>query len=90
MSNLLKKNAYHVLGLDTSANQRDVQKRAKEIVKMLQIDDMPEYDIDLGVFEGFRTEDEVKEAIQKLTSPKKQIKDYFFWFNIADETDQKD
>lgn len=89
MSNLLKKNAYHVLGLDTSANQRDVQKRAKEIIKMLQIDDMPEYDLDLGVFEGFRTEDEIKESIQKLTSPKKQIKDYFFWFNISDEIDEQ-
>lgn len=89
MSNLLKNNAYHILGLDTSAVQRDVQKRAKEIVKFLQIDDTPEYDLDLGVFDSFRTEDAVKEAVQKLTSPKKQIKDYFFWFHIADEVDQQ-
>lgn len=89
MSNLLKNNAYHILGLDTSAAQRDIQKRSKEIVKFLQIDDTPEYDLDLGVFDNFRTEDAVKDAIQKLTSPKKQIKDYFFWFNIADEVDQQ-
>ncbi len=89
MSNLLKNNAYHILGLDTSATQRDIQKRSKEIVKFLQIDDTPEYDLDLGVFDNFRTEDAVKDAIQKLTSPKKRIKDYFFWFNIADEVDQQ-
>lgn len=89
MSNLLKNNAYHILGLDTSAAQRDIQKRSKEIVKFLQIDDTPKYDLDLGVFDNFRTEDTVKDAIQKLTSPKKQIKDYFFWFNIADEVDQQ-
>ncbi|MCE9585704.1 hypothetical protein K8R04_00060 [Candidatus Uhrbacteria bacterium] len=89
MSNLLKNNAYHILGLDTSAAQRDIQKRSKEIVKYLQIDDTPEYDLDLGVFENFRTEDSVKDAVQKLTSPKKQIKDYFFWFHIADEVDQQ-
>lgn len=89
MSNLLKNNAYHILGLDTSAAQRDIQKRAKEIVKVLQIDDVPEYDLDLGVFENFRTEDAVRDAVQKLTSPKKQIKDYFFWFHISDEVDEQ-
>jgi hypothetical protein len=89
MSNLLKNNAYHILGLDTSAAQRDIQKRSKEIIKFLQIDDTPEYDLDLGVFDNFRTENSVKEAVQKLTSPKKQIKDYFFWFNIADAVDQQ-
>ncbi len=89
MSNLLKNNAYHILGLDASAAQRDIQKRAKEIAKFLQIGDTPEYDLDLGVFENFRTEDTVKDAVQKLTSPKKQIKDYFFWFHIANEVDQE-
>lgn len=89
MPNLLKNNAYHILGLEASAAQRDIQKRAKEIVKVLQIDDIPEYDLDLGVFENFRTEDTVKDAIQKLTSPKKQIKDYFFWFHVSDEVDEQ-
>src|SRR3989338_1211752 len=89
MSNLLKNNAYHILGLDTSAAQRDIQKRSKEIIKYLQIDDTPEYDLDLGVFDNFRTEDAVKGAIQKLTSPKKLIKEYFFWFQISDEVDQQ-
>lgn len=89
MSNLLKNNAYHILGLDTSATQRDIQKRAKEIIKFLQIEDVPEYDLDLGFFVNFRTEDAVKESIQRLSSPKKYIKDYFFWFQIADDTDQQ-
>jgi len=89
MLNLLKNNAYHVLGLDTSATQRDIQKRAKEIVKYLQIDDTPEYDFDIGIFENFRTVDSVKNAVQILTSPKKQIKDYFFWFYISDEIDEQ-
>ncbi len=89
MSNLLKNNAYHILGLDTSAAQKDIQKRAKEIVKFLQIDDTPDYDLDLGIFDNFRTEESVKEAIQRLTSPKKQIKEYFFWFHIGDDIDQQ-
>ncbi|OGN20513.1 MAG: hypothetical protein A2910_01950 [Candidatus Yanofskybacteria bacterium RIFCSPLOWO2_01_FULL_39_28] len=89
MSNLLKNNAYHILGLDTSATQKDVLKRSKDIIKLIQIDDLPHYDFDIDVFENFRTEDTVKEAVHKLTSPKKQIKDYFFWFNIADSVDEQ-
>jgi hypothetical protein len=89
MSNLLKNNAYHILGLDTSATQRDILKRSKDIIKLIQIDDLPRYDFDVDVFENFRTEDSVRESIQKLTSPKKQIKDYFFWFHIADEVDEQ-
>lgn len=89
MSNLLKNNAYHILGLDTSATQRDIQKRAKEIIKFIQIDDTPEYDLDFGFFDNFRTEDTVKDSVQKLSSPKKYIKDYFFWFQVADDIDQQ-
>lgn len=89
MSNLLKNNAYHILGLDASTSQRDILKRSKEIIKLIQIDDIPHYDFDLGIFDNFRTENSVKDAIQKLTSPKKQIKDYFFWFNIVDKVDEQ-
>lgn len=89
MSNLLKNNAYHTLGLDTSSSQKDILKRSKEIIKLIQIDDLPKYDFDIDVFNNFRTEESIKEAIQKLTSPKKQIKDYFFWFHISDEIDEQ-
>lgn len=89
MSNLLKNNAYHILGLDTSSTQKDILKRSKDIIKLIQIDDLPRYDFDIDVFENFRTEDAVKEAVQKLTSPKKQIKEYFFWFNVADQIDEQ-
>jgi hypothetical protein len=89
MSNLLKNNAYHILGLDTSASQKDIGKRSKDLIKLIQIDDIPKYDFDIDIFQNFRTENNVKEAVQKLTSPKKQIKDYFFWFHIADEVDEQ-
>lgn len=88
MANLLKENAYHVLGLDTSANQRDIQRRAKEITAHLKVEDTPEYDLDLGIFENYRTENLVKDALQRLTSPKKYIKEFFFWFSNKDSVDE--
>lgn len=86
---MLKNNAYHILGLDTTASQKDILKRAKEIINRLKIDDLPEYDLDVGLFNDFRTEEAAKEAIQKLQTPKKRIKEYFFWLRIADSIDEQ-
>lgn len=89
MTTTLKNNAYHILGLDTSASEKDILKRSKEIINRLKADDDPIYDIDLGLFEDFRTEDGVKDALQRLQAPKKRIKEYFFWFQIADSIDEQ-
>jgi hypothetical protein len=89
MSSTLKNNAYHILGLDTSASERDILKRSKEIINRLRVDETPEYDLDIGVFKDFRTEDAVKDALQRLQAPKKRIREYFFWFQIADGVDEQ-
>jgi len=89
MSNILKSNAYQILGLDLTASEKDILKRSKEILNRLKIDDIPEYDSDIELFDNFRNEDSIKEAIQKLQSPKKQIVEFFFWFYISDDTDKK-
>lgn len=87
--NTLKNNAYHILGLDITASEKEILKRSKEIINRLKIDDHPEYDLDIGIFKDFRTEDAVKEALQRLQAPKKRIKEYFFWFQIADSVDEQ-
>lgn len=89
MSNTFKDNSYHILGLDTTANQKSILKRSKDIINLLKIDDPPEYDLDTNIFNNFRTEESVKVAVQKLNSAKKKIKEYFFWFQIADDVDQE-
>ncbi len=88
MFTVLKNNAFHVLGLDTAASDKDIMKRSKEILNRLKIDDVPEYDIDLGLFKNYRTEELVKDATQKLQTPKKRLRDYFFWFQIGDDIDE--
>src|SRR3989338_2725960 len=89
MSSTLKNNAYHILGLDTSASEKDILKRSKEVINRLKADDVPDYDLDIGLFEDFRTEDAVKDALQRLQAPKKRIREYFFWFQIGDGVDEQ-
>ncbi len=88
MSQTLINNAYHILGLDTSSTQKDVSKRAKEIINRLKIDDKPLYDTDIEVSDDLRSEALVKDAAEKLQLPKKKIKEYFLWFQVSDEVDE--
>lgn len=89
MANLFRDNAYNVLGLDISAAQKEINKRSKEIVNLLRIDEESVYETDISVAKPKRTEDTVKEAVQKLSSPTKKIQEYFFWFDIESDSDEK-
>lgn len=86
---VISKNAYRILGLDTSATQKEISRRAKEMVNLLKIDEQPKYDTDLDILPFKRTEHAVKDAYQSLTSPTKRAQDYFFWFQVADTDDEK-
>jgi len=89
MTNLFRDNAYNVLGLDISAGQKEINKRSKEIINLLRIDEGSEYETDISLTEPKRTELSVKEAVQKLSSPTKKIQEYFFWFDIESDNDEK-
>lgn len=89
MSNLFQKNAYQILGLDISSTQKEIVKRAKEIQNYLLIDEHPEYPTDISFYKDKRTSDNVKESLQKLSQPEKRIKEYFFWFEIRNDIDEK-
>lgn len=88
MSNLIANNAYRILGLDGSANQKDILKRSKEIINRLKIDDYPEYTLDINLPEKFRTEESANDALKRLQNMKNNLNEYFFWFNIADTVDE--
>jgi hypothetical protein len=89
MSTSLKDNSYHILGLDCTATSKQILQRANEITQRLKIDDQPEYDLDMSSPESFRKEGAVKDALRRLQSPRTRLKEYFFWFRIADDVDAK-
>lgn len=89
MTTSLKDNAYHVLGLTGTATARQILQRSNEIVQRLRIDDLPEYPLDISAFGNYRTEDTARDALRRLQSPKARLREYFFWFRIADDIDTK-
>lgn len=91
MSRLFSHNAYSILGLDTSASQKEISRRSKEIQQKLWADENPEYETDIAVINKvIRDETSVNDAAQRLSAPIKRIPEYFFWFEIENEADEKD
>lgn len=86
---LFIENAYSILGLDSSASDREVLKRSKEIENLLKIDELPEYDLDLPFSSEHRTESSVRAAAQELTTTEQKLSATFFWFYLKDSSDEK-
>jgi C4-type Zn-finger protein len=87
---LFRNNAFHILGMDAGSDTKIIQKRGKEIINRLKIDDLPEYSLDFEKPELFRNEVSVKDAIQKITSPKTSIGEYFFWFDFGSNASRQE
>jgi hypothetical protein len=88
LPDFFRNNAYHILGIDTSIASKDQQKRAREIITRLKIDDIPTYNLDFEPSGNFRNEACVKNAIQNLSSPKQCLKEFFFWFDLEYVNDE--
>lgn len=89
MPDLIRNNAYRILGLDNSASQRDIMKRYREITNRLKIGDRPRYALDLNLPDTLRTVNAVDDAVKKLQNRSSNLTEYFFWFGISDTVDEE-
>lgn len=78
-------NGYHVLGLDVTTSQKQINKRGKDILKYLTIWEIPAFENDFPFTEKYRNEIYVNQSINYLADPKKRLNDYFFWLNIGSD-----
>lgn len=83
MENIFSTNAYYLLGLPVSADQSEIKKKARLISAQLGIGDT-ELDGDFPTIEADRSEDSLKDAVQRLSSPVKKIQEAYFWFSDED------
>jgi len=80
MENPFSSNSYYILGLSVSADQSEIKKRSRLISAQLGIGEENLND-DLNILNVNRTEDSLKNAVQRLSSPNKKVQDVFFWFS---------
>ena len=81
MANVFSKNAYNTLGLETNASIKEVNRRAKEIIRLAEIGN-DKVDGDLGILNPDRSPSAINEALDKISAPKNQLKEYFFGLKI--------
>ena len=88
---LISKNSYLVLWLNTDADEKSINKRHKELLKILNIDEIPEYENDISFinYKELRNTENVKSAFHELTNQKKKLYQDFFWFQIVTSKDEK-
>lgn len=85
----LSMNAYHLLGLDASADLKAITRRGKELVSFLRIEEHPDYPLDIEGLGNFRTDTLIKEAQERLSNPQHKVRECFFWFCNNDDIDAK-
>jgi len=89
MSRLFSDNAFNILGLETSSSQKELIKESKKIIVFIKNEEDFDSDSDLSsINPASRTEASVNDAVQRLNSPIKRIKEYFFWFEIENDDDE--
>ena len=85
MTNAIFNNAYGVLGLLPNATQNEIKRRVKELEKRLQIDEVPSFEYDFGIFNTLRNEKSIKAANDELSSIQRQILHSFFRVYVNSE-----
>ncbi len=89
MSKLFSHNAYNILGLDSSATQKEITRQAKKLAATLGIEEDVHLAGDIDVIcKPARTEIAVKHAAERLNSPTKRVQEYFFWFEVDTKDDE--
>lgn len=87
---LITNNAYLILWLSSDADEKLLNKRHKEILKLLEIDEIPEYENDFSFinYKTIRTAEAVKWAFHELSNQRKRLYQDFLWFQLATKKDE--
>ncbi len=87
---LISNNAYGILWLGIDSNEKNINKRYKEQLKFLEIEEIPEYDSDFSFidYSKIRTSESIKESFHELSNQKKKLYQAFLWFQILDKSDE--
>ena len=78
MMDLIKENAFGILGILPDATQKEISKKGKELPKLLKLGEVPCYPLDFDFYSSYRNESSVTEATNDLTSIRTHILHSFF------------
>lgn len=88
---IISKNSYLILWLNSDADEKILNKRYKELLNFLNIDEVWLYNNDFSFidYKKLRTEENIKEAFHNLSNQSKKLYQTFFRFQLVDDKDEK-
>lgn len=86
---VLVRNSFNILGLSSSAALKEIRKRSQQLLQLAKIEEIQEFDADIGHVREFRSESEVKLALERISGIKERLKEIFFWFDDHNIENQK-
>jgi tetratricopeptide (TPR) repeat protein len=86
---VLIRNSFNILGLSSSASLKEIRKRSQQLLQLAKIEEIQEFDADIGHVCEFRSESEVKLALERISGIKERLREIFFWFDDHNIENQK-
>lgn len=76
----LIRNSFNILGLPSSSALKEIRKRSQQLLQLAKIDEVQEFDIDIGHVKEFRNEGEIRLALERVSGIQDRLEEIFFWF----------
>lgn len=88
---IISENSYLILWLNSDIDEKSLNKRHKELLNFLNIDEVWSYENDFPFidYKKIRTEENIKEAFHNLSNQHKKLYQTFFRFQLVDDKDEE-
>lgn len=77
---VLVRNSFNILGLSSISALKEIRKRSQQLLQLAKIEEVQEFDSDIGHVKEFRTETEIRLALERVSGIQERLKEIFFWF----------
>lgn len=78
---ILIRNSFNILGLSSSSALKEIRKRSQQLLQLAKIEEIQEFEIDIGPVKEFRNESEIRLALERISGIQERLKEIFFWFD---------
>jgi tetratricopeptide (TPR) repeat protein len=86
---VLIRNSFNILGLSSSTSLKEIRKRSQQLLQLAKIEEIQEFETDIGHVRELRNESEVKLALERISGIKERLREIFFWFDDHNIVNQK-
>ncbi|MDP2193944.1 MAG: hypothetical protein Q8K36_05415 [Alphaproteobacteria bacterium] len=77
----LIKNSFNIFGLSTAATLKEIRQRYQQLLQFAKIEEMQDFETDIGYVREFRNENELKVALERISGIKSRLREIFFWLD---------